>query len=252
VNFIRYAPMVKERGGHVILACQPELFRYVGKAPGVDEAITVEQPIPPFDIHCPLLTLPKVFKTVVGNIPATVPYLKADPELKEMWRQRMGPDDGRLKIGITWAGRPTHPNDKNRSFTLSMLGPLAKAREGKGGAKFFSLQKGPTANQAATPPEGMDLMDLSEQITDFADTAAIVDNLDLIITADTAVSHIAGSIAKPVWVLIPFVPDWRWMLERTDTPWYPTMRLFRQRKLRDWSVPMGELVEALRDYDRVA
>jgi hypothetical protein len=250
INFVRYAPFVAARGGHVILACQPELFALVRNAEGVHEAITVDQKIPDFDVHCPLLTLPNVFKTNLTNIPAKIPYLAADPILTEEWKQKMSPEDGRLKIGITWAGRPTHPNDRNRTFKLDMLAPIADAAKANPrGAKFFSLQKGDQAKQAANPPAGMDLTDFSEELRDFADTAAIVQNLDLVITADTAVAHVAGALGKPVWVFIPFVPDWRWMLERPDTPWYPAnMRLYRQSKLRDWSRPVAEIADALRQF----
>ena len=146
-----------------------------------------------------------------------------------------------MKVGITWAGRPTHPNDRNRTFPLSLLAPLANPD-----IAFVSLQKGPGASQTKQPPEGMDITDVSADLKDFYDTAALIQNLDLVISADTAVVHMAGALNKPVWVFLPFVPDWRWMMDRTDSPWYPTMRLFRQPQMADWSTPVTQVVEALR------
>jgi tetratricopeptide (TPR) repeat protein len=248
IQFIRYVPLVAERGGRVILACPPELIGWVGGIGGVKEKIKMGDVLPKYDVHCPLLTLPMIFKTNLETIPAKVPYLAADKALKEKWRQRLGPEDGRLKIGISWAGSAAHPDDRNRSFSLLTMAGLAKARDGKEhGARFFSLQMGEAAQQAEWPPKGMDLTDLGKEIGDFSDTAAIVDNLDLVITADTAVAHVAGALGRAVWMVLPFISDWRWMLERSDSPWYPTMRLFRQVAARQWDVPMREVAAALRE-----
>jgi hypothetical protein len=194
-----------------------------------------------------LLSLPAILKTDLATIPANVPYLRADPELTSRWRERLPGD--RKKIGVVWAGRSTHKNDLNRSMPLSALAPLAKIA----GVEFVSLQKGvsPRIPSPGTPGEGqgegrLGLLDWTTELTDFADTASLIDNLDLVITVDTSVAHLAGAMAKPVWILLPFVPDWRWLLDRTDSPWYPTARLFRQPKLGDWQMPVGQVVEALK------
>ena len=148
---------------------------------------------------------------------------------------------GDQNVGIVWAGNPDHRNDRNRSFSLSRLGPLAQVA----GITFHSLQKGDAARQASAPPTGMNLIDHSADLTDFAETAALIANLDLVIAADTAAAHLAGALGKPVWVLLPFVPDWRWLLDREDSPWYPTIRLFRQKRAGEWSEVFERVAQAL-------
>jgi ADP-heptose:LPS heptosyltransferase len=146
-----------------------------------------------------------------------------------------------FKVGLAWAGNPTHGNDRNRSLSLANLCPLAQVS----GVRFFSLQKGEAATEARTPPPGMELVDWMQDMKDFADTAALIANLDLVIAVDTAVAHLAGALATPVWTLLPFNPDWRWLLEREDSPWYPTMRLFRQPKIVGWDEPVRQITSAL-------
>jgi ADP-heptose:LPS heptosyltransferase len=180
----------------------------------------------------------KVFQTTLANVPAKVPYLAADAELSGQWKERL-PSDGRRKVGLVWAARIIP--DPQRSATLKHFAPLAKVPN----TAFVSLQIGACAAQAATDGAELNLIDVSSQIKDFADTAALIDNLDVVITVDTAVAHLAGAMGKPTWVLIRSVPDWRWMLDRSDCPWYPTMRLFRQPSVGDWTTPVEQVVEAL-------
>jgi tetratricopeptide (TPR) repeat protein len=232
IQFFRYVPHILARGAKVVLACQPELLRLLAAQDGIAEALSIEQPLSAFDAHCPLLSLPRIFATDLTNIPASVPYLSVDADLKQHFRAEL-PND-KLKIGLTWAGRPTHFNDANRSFDLLILAPLFRISR----TWFCSLQKGDAARQAQSAPPQMELTDLDPRLKDFADTAALIDNLDLVITADTAVAHLAGALGKPTWVLLPFVPDWRWMLNRDDSPWYPTLRLFRQPAPGDWQTPL--------------
>ena len=234
IQFVRYAPMVASRGGKVVLQCQTPLRRLLRGFPGVQQFIAGNEMLPPFDVHCPLLSLPMVFGTTLETIPAKIPYLFADSALSQEWAGRLSAAD-KFRVGIVWAGAAGNTNDRNRSLTLSLLKPLANIS----GVSWVSLQKGEAAQQAANPSPGMELIDYTSELNDFADTAALISNLDLVITADTAAAHLAGAMGKPVWMLIPYAPDWRWLLERDDSPWYPTMRLFRQKKAADW----GDVVE---------
>jgi tetratricopeptide (TPR) repeat protein len=240
IQFIRYIPMVAERGARVVLACQPELARLFKQLDHIDQMLVANDPLPKFDVHCALLGLPRVFKTNLDSIPAQIPYLKSDPQAAAKWRERM-PTERRLKIGISWAGRPVHQEDRKRSIPLAMFAPLQEA-----GAWFCSLQKGEAAKEAKNPPLGMDLVDWSDDLHDFADTAALLESLDMVVTVDTAVAHLAGAMGKIVWVLLPFFPDWRWMLDREDSPWYPTLRLFRQPAVGDWVSPMARIRDELK------
>jgi len=239
IQFVRYVPMVALRGGRIILNVQDELVRLLANFPGVEEISGWSQTPGRFDVHCHLLSLPGIFKTTVETIPAKDKYLSADPALVAIWKERLRGEPGR-KIGIAWAGRPQHSNDRARSMKLAAFAPLAGAPN----TRFFSLQKGETAAQAAERP--FPIVDYSAELYDFAETAALIENLDMVIAADTSVVHLAGALGKPVWVFVPFVPDFRWMLNRNDTPWYPTMRLFRQERMDDWATPIAKAAEALR------
>jgi predicted O-linked N-acetylglucosamine transferase (SPINDLY family)/ADP-heptose:LPS heptosyltransferase len=240
IQFLRYVPLVKERGGNVILEIQKPVVPLVAPSAGV-QVIARGDPLPPFDLHCPLLSLPLAFGTTLQNIPAAMPYLAAAPERIAHWRARMGSEPG-LKVGIAWAGSPVHRNDRHRSIEIEKLKPLLEVA----GARFFSLQVGARSTDlAAVAP--VPVADLSSELTDFGETAAAVANLDLIISADTALVHLAGALNKPVWTLLPFSPDWRWLLARNDSPWYPSMRLFRQAKLGDWDGVIAAVRQALAD-----
>lgn len=228
IQFIRYLPLVKARGGHVIFKCQPDLFRLLRGCKGFDEIIKqtpTHQSAVRFDIHIPLLSLPGIFGTTLDTIPSDASYITVDPNLVTQWRMRLGHNED-FKIGIVWAGNPNHNTDRSRSCSLADFAPLADIP----GLVFYSLQKGPASIEAFNPPDDMKLVNLEDELNDFADTAAVIANMDLVISVDTAVAHLAGAIGKTVWTLLPFVPDWRWLQNRDDSPWYPSMRLFRQIK----------------------
>ncbi len=247
LHFARYAPLVVERGGRVLLEVQRPLLWLMQSLPGVERVLAYGEPLPPFDVHCPLLSLPRAFATRLDTIPGAVPYLRADPALAEAWRPRV-PRDRALTVGLVWAGEARkgvpHANhiDRQRSLTLDQLAPLA----GIPGVRFLNLQKGPPAEQLRDPPPGLEILDLMDGVGDFADTAALVANLDLVVGVDTSVIHLAGGLGKPVWVLSRFDGCWRWLLGRDDSPWYPTMRLYRQDRPHDWAPAIGRLAADLR------
>jgi Tfp pilus assembly protein PilF len=237
IQFIRYAPLIADRGGQVILQCQPELVRLMETVPNVSRVVSKIPAEDDFDAQCALLSLPTLFGTSLQSVPASIPYLRADAELASRWRQRLPSDV--VKVGLAWAGRADYVDDRNRSLSLELLAPLLEMKN----VTFISLQK-----RASSPASSFPLLDWSSEFTDFADTAALIDQLDLVISVDTAVAHLAGAMGRPVWTLIPFAPDWRWMLKRDDSPWYPTMRLFRQPKLGDWETPIRQIVHALGSF----
>ena len=194
---------------------------------------------------CPLSTLPGLAGVRLEAIPAPVPYLRADPARAAAWRARLDElvAPGSRRVGLVWAGRPTHRNDRNRSVALSGLGAIT----GLDGVTFVSLQKGPAVTQVGGYFGRVPLVNLGPELADFEDTLAVMDGLDLVLTVDTAVGHLAGAAGKPVWVMLPHAPDWRWLMARADSPWYPTMRLFRAPAPRDWGAVTAEVAAALRD-----
>jgi tetratricopeptide (TPR) repeat protein len=242
IQFVRYAPLVAERGGRVILSCAPPLASLLREIPEV-AGVYGQNDLPEFDCHCPMLSLPAVFKTRLDSIPAKTPYLKAPAEALARWREILAAKDGKLRVGLAWAGNPKRRLDRGRSVALEQLTLLSKIN----GIRLYSLQKGHAPQTSAAVAAGMELIDLSDRLNDFAETAAAIENLDLVISVDTAVAHLAGALGKPVWVLIGFVPASRWMLDRNDSPWYPTMRLFRQPAMDDWNTPIARIAETLRE-----
>jgi Flp pilus assembly protein TadD len=238
IQFIRYLPRIAARGAKIILACQPELFGLLEKLPYIDRCVPNDQPAPACDVCCPLLSLPGMLGTRAENIPSQISYLSAAPEKTAYWRIRLS-ENNRKKIGLVWAGRPTHANDRNRSMSLDSLAGLAAIQN----AHWISLQKGEAAGQIKTAPFA--ISDWTNELNDFSDTAALIANLDLVICVDTAIAHLAGALGKPAWVLLPLVPDWRWMIGRADSPWYPSVRLFRQDRVGDWRAPIEKIREAL-------
>ena len=232
IQFIRYVPLVAKRGGRVIVACQPELVSLLASVSGIAQVLNDKERLADFDIHAPLLSLPLAFATTLDTVPAQIPYIIADRSRVEVWRERLRTNRKTLNVGVAWAGHPLFMNDHNRkrSCPFSMFASLAKVRN----VNFYSLQKGEAEKVASEPPEGMAFIDMTAFLNDFADTAALINNLDLVISIDTAVAHLAGAMGKPVWTLLPYVPDWRWLSDRDDSPWYPTMRLFRQERPGDW------------------
>jgi tetratricopeptide (TPR) repeat protein len=243
IQFARYIPMVAQPGAKITLACYPELHRLLkNSAPGVCQAIDQwllpENPLNAFDVQCPLPLLPGVFKTTLQTIPSATPYLTPDPADVQHWRKRIG-EHSRFKVGLAWSGRPEFIHYRTRSVPVEKFAPLMQLPN----VRLFSLQKAKSAEHENRAK--IQIIDWTDELDDFADTAALLANLDLLITSDTAVAHLAGAMGKPVWLLLPFVPDWRWMLDRADSPWYPTMRLFRQPKSGDWDTPIHEAAEAL-------
>ena len=230
IHFCRYAALVSERGGRVVLQAYEKMRRLLTGQPGIEQFVAGGDPVPPCDLECPLLSLAKVMGTALHTIPGNTPYLFADSALMSDWTRRIAFADGRLRVGLVWAGNPTHRFDRLRSVELAQLAPLASIE----GVVFFSLQVGPRAGEARNAPAGMEMHDYSDELGDLADTAALVASLDLVIAVDTAVAHLAAALGKPVWLLLQQVPDWRWMLDRSDSPWYPSMRLFRQHTYGDW------------------
>jgi len=192
---------------------------------------------PAFDVHCEMMSLPMALGLQLADLPGPVPYLLPDAARVERWRARLAPLPRPL-VALAWAGRPAHPNDANRSITLDMLAPLRAT-----GAHFIAIQKGPAAAQE--PPPGMPLTRLSDEIADFDDTAAIFCIADLLISVDSSPVHLAGALGRPAWVMLPFVPDWRWLMGRDDTPWYPQHRLFRQKQRGDWPGVIAAMAAAL-------
>jgi Flp pilus assembly protein TadD len=232
LQFLRYLPMVQAAGGSVVFGIPANLHRLAAELPGFAHLGTSGEPMPEFEWHCPLMSLPLAFGTTLETIPAQVPYLTVPADTQCKAASLPWPARG-LRVGIAWAGSPTHLGDRFRSIPFALLEPLLRVD----GAHFFSLQLGPEAATAEGP-----ITDLAPAITDLADTAALMQQLDLVIAVDTAVVHLAGALGRPVWVMLPFSPDWRWLLDREDSPWYPTMRLFRQPGFGDWP----SVVEAVR------
>jgi tetratricopeptide (TPR) repeat protein len=234
IQFVRYAPLVKRCGGTVVVTCPPALAHLLQGMTGIDQIVTEGGRLPPIDVQTPILRLPGLFGTTADNIPADVPYLRADPTLVEKWRGQLPPGP-RLRVGIVWQGSATHKGDRYRSMPLAQFETLAKVPE----VDLVSLQVGPGAQQVADV--SFPVIDMGSRFDrkSLDDLAATIANLDLIVSVDTAVVHLAGALGMPVWVLLPFAPDWRWLLERSDSPWYPTMRLFRQTRRGDW----GEVLE---------
>jgi tetratricopeptide (TPR) repeat protein len=239
IQFVRYLPMAAARSrGSIVLECQPELVSLLTGLPGVSQVVAKGERLPDFHLHLPMLSLPMVCGTDLDSVPAQIPYLSAPawagfPVAK--------PAGTKLSVGISWAGKPTHKNDRNRSAQLADFLPLAAFP----GVTLYSLQKGERAKDRVEQASGVLIRDLGTGCREFADTAKIMQQLDLIITVDTAVGHLAGALGRPVWVLIPFSPDWRWLLGREDTPWYPTMRLFRQQRPGEWGETFGRVRDAL-------
>jgi Flp pilus assembly protein TadD len=237
LQFMRYVPLVAARGARVVLRVQRAVFRLAAAFAGVAQVIRDDDVPPPFDLHCPLLSLPLAFGTTLDTVPAAVPYVEADTGAAARWRERLGSG---LKVGLVWAGSPQHKNDRNRSVAFEHLAALFAVP----GVRWFSLQVGERRADLAQAAPGA-IADIADGLTDFADTAAAIAGLDLVISVDTAVAHLAGALAKPVWLMLPFVPDWRWLIGREDNPWYPTLRTFRPPRRGDWEAVVGKVAEAL-------
>ena len=246
IQFVRYVPMVAALGARVVLAIQDQAQSLLSGFPGVSECIPVTaSPLPSFDLHCPICSLPLAFGTRLETIPAAAAYLPPPPEDRvQAWEDRLldrlGPR-GKLRVGLVWSGNPGHGNDRNRSIPLRMFARMLDAE-----AAFVSLQKDPRPDDRAALQEIAGIVDLSAELTDFTETAAIISCLDLVITVDTSVAHLAAALGRPTWILLPYMPDYRWLLDRDDSPWYPTVRLFRQTETRDYDTVLDRVRDELR------
>ncbi|MBV9122006.1 MAG: tetratricopeptide repeat protein, partial [Planctomycetes bacterium] len=245
LQFVRYAPLVQEHGGRVLLECPGGILPLLRTCPGIDRLLTAGTPLPAFDCHLSLMSLPRVLGTTPATIPGNVPYLFADPGLIAYWQQELG-DRNTFKVGIVWQGNPKFPADQYRSFPLARLAPLAQVPQ----VQLFSLQKGPGVEQMAAVADQFPVVDLGGRLDQntgaFLDTAAVMKNLDLVVTCDTAAGHLAGALGVPVWLALSYAGDWRWLLDREDSPWYPTLRLFRQSRLGDWETVFDRMAEELK------
>lgn len=242
LQFIRFLPFVKALGGTVIFETRNPLLKLLKGFPGIDELVPRSDSIEPaadFDLYIPLMSLPALFDTRLSTVPSQVPYLYADPKVKAQWRTRLEGSD--LKVGIVWAGNPGHANDQHRSCELEMFRVLTRIS----GVKLIGLQSGPGALQVQRSGSDLGLINLGDEFEDFSDTAAAISVLDLVIAVDTAVAHLAGAMGKPVWLLLPYSPDWRWLTSRGDSPWYPTMRLYRQPLPGNWKAVFQQVNEDL-------
>lgn len=236
IQFVRYVPLLAQRGARVVLEAPTPLHPLLQALPGLAALIARGDALPPFDLHCPLLSLPLAFATDATNIPCAVPYLAPPASAAAKWAARL-PDDGRLRVGLAWSGNPTHRNDHNRSLPLSRLAPLVDTPS----VGLVSLQRDLRDADRLTIKTLQQIAACGEELADFADTAALIERLDLVIAVDTAVAHLAGALGKPLWVLLPHVADWRWLIDRTDCPWYPTARLYRQPAIGDWDSVLARL-----------
>jgi tetratricopeptide (TPR) repeat protein len=235
IQFVRYLPMMAARGARVILVVADALVPLLSGIPGVSQCLSAGQS-PAFDMHCPISSLPLAFRTRLDSIPSAISYLPPLAEARRRaWENRLGSHD-RLRVGLVWSGNPKHVNDHNRSLPLQMLSRILDLD-----VCFVSLQKDLRAGDRAFLRERTGIVDLTEHLTDFAETAALLSCLDLVITVDTSAAHLAGALGCATWLLLPYTPDYRWLLDRDDSPWYPTMRLFRQSETRDYGMVLDRV-----------
>ena len=239
IQFARYAPLVAAQGAKVVLEVQPELKSLLSRLDGVTAVVARGEAPPPFDVHCPLGSLPLARKTELPVVPAPIPYLSADHAHLQKWSARIEKLP-HPRIALAWAGNPAHDNDRNRSIALSALAPLLAMP-----ASFISIQRDVRSADAAQLAATAQLTHLGGELADLNDTAGVLAMCDLLITVDTAPAHLAGAMGRPVWVLVPFAPDWRWMLDGEITPWYPSARVFRQSALADWNAVIARAAAAL-------
>lgn len=240
LQFCRYAPMVAALGARVVVEVQPPLKELMAGLEGVGDVTARGEALPEFDYHCPLLSLPLAFNTSLATIPSFKAYLRSDPVRLERWRERLGRQSG-LRVGLVWSGSGGLRNDPDRSLPLAEIADLAA-----GGTEIFCLQKEIKPADREFLKRRGNILSFGEELGDFADTAALVNLMDVVISVDTAVAHLAGAMGKAVWILLPYAPTWRWLLDRDDSPWYPSARLFRALTIGDWSSAVAQVRESLR------
>jgi hypothetical protein len=239
-QFMRMVRWAKQKSqATVILEINHETASLAQRMGGFDSLTVRGQLPPPFDVHAEMMSLPMLMRLQLSDLPGQMPYVTADGERLARWRKRLAAVEG-LQVAFVWAGRPTHTNDARRSLPLEAFAPLCQD-----GVTLLSIQKGPREGEAAAPPAGMTLVNLSPEIADFEDTAAILSTVDLLVSVDSSPVHLAGALGQPAWVMLPFQPDWRWLQDRTDSPWYPSLRLFRQARWGDWDEVIHRIAAAL-------
>ena len=243
LQFCRYVPMLKGLVGKIILEAPKPLVSILATLPSDVTVVERGQPLPAFDQYCPLLSLPLAFKTTVKNIPAKVPYLSVVLGKQSAWRQRLGPKK-KTRIGLAWSGKEQYIHDTKRSIPLERLKPLLKLP-----LEFHSLQKDYRPKEETLLSGFPQIQNHKSELGDFSDTAALVSEMDLVVSADTSVAHLAGALNKPFWVMLPFVPNYRWLLDRPDSPWYPSATLFRQPALGDWEAVIRQVVSRLGNFE---
>ena len=242
IQFCRYVPLIAARGAQVIFEVQKPLQTLMASLGGAAQVVPKGGPLPAFDLHCPLVSLPLAFGTRLETVPSTTGYLSAPAQHAMAWQSRLQVQS-RPRIGLVWSGNPGHERDRERSIGLRTFVPLLDALGDE--VTFVSLQKDIRADDNAILKKRADILDYGNALEDFSDTAALISQLDLVISVDTSVAHLAGALGKPVWILLTYFPDWRWLLGRDDSPWYPTARLFRQDKSRTWDGVMARVRQAL-------
>jgi len=242
LHFVRYVPLLAKTGARVILKVPAPLVPLLRGFPGTEAVLGPEDPFPPFDLHSPLMSLPLALGTRLDTIPANIPYISPKPDRDKIWKERLGPPKA-PRIGIVWSGNPNFTNDRTRSLTLEKMLPLASA-----GVELVSLQKELRDVDLGTLRANPQIRHFGEQLNDFADTASLISLMDLVISSDTSVPHLAGAMGKPLWLMLSFSADWRWLLEREDSPWYPTARLFRQKRIDDWDGMVQRVTIELGNY----
>jgi hypothetical protein len=245
IQFSRYIPWAAERCADIAIACSTEVFSLLRQIYPAARLFQRWDEAGAYAAFCPLSGLPRLHGTRVENVPAPIPYLRANPARVSAWAERLGRlvPAGYKRVGVVWAGRPTHNNDRNRSASLAAFAPLAAVP----GIALVALQKGPAVAQSGNYFGRAPLVNIGAEIRDYDDTMAILANLDLLVTVDTSVAHLAGAMGRNVWIMLPRAPDWRWLRDREDTPWYPTLRLFRQDATRDWRVVTAAIAARLRE-----
>ncbi len=246
IQFCRYATLANALGAKVILEAPQPLVALVSTLKGDITVIEKGKPLPPFDLHCPIMSLPLAFKTTIADIPSPIPYLYPSAEKQQEWRHRLG-HRTKLRVGLAWSGAAGHLNDRNRSIPLHLFKPLLQLP-----AEYHSLQREIRPGDAAMLPELLQLRLHDAELRDFSDTAALVNEMDLVISVDTSIAHLAGALGKPLWILLPLLPDYRWMLNRLDTPWYPTATLFRQDARGDWMPVINKVISQIQSHYGVA
>jgi hypothetical protein len=245
IQFARYIPWIKQRVPNLVLGWGPEVTALLGKHPDISICFSKWTDAPPHDAYALLSSLPQIFGTELHTIPAPIPYMTMDPERVGFWKQRLDRafPQRRLRVGLSWSGRPTHPNNLRRSVRLETLAPILATPE----VDFVGLQKPFPDEDRAYAQTLPSFLELAPELADFSETGAVIKNLDVVVAVDTAVVHLAGAIGSEAWVLVPEPSDWRWLLDRTDSPWYPTLRLFRQKRAGEWAPVLAEVAKALRE-----